>query len=172
MAELTPRERLQPALLDRLTDDDPQNKLESREKRVMTKAQLRQAVLRDLGWLFNATALASPADFDRYPNVRRSVVNFGLPALSGKTASTVEIADLERAVREAILDFEPRLLADSLSVRAVVTENQLDHHNVIGIEIQAQLWAQPMPLEMFVRTEIDLETGRVEIADLARVRDV
>ena len=46
----------------------------------------------------------------------------------------------------------------------------LEHHNVIGVEISGQLWAQPVPLELLVRTEIDLETGQVEIADLAPSR--
>jgi type VI secretion system protein ImpF len=43
---------------------------------------------------------------------------------------------------------------------------------VIGVEIRSQLWAQPVPFELLVRTEIDLETGKVEIADLARSRAV
>ena len=55
MAELTPLERLQPALLDRLSDDAPQVKVESREARVISRQRFRQAVLRDLAWLFNAT---------------------------------------------------------------------------------------------------------------------
>jgi type VI secretion system protein ImpF len=170
MADLTPRERLQPALLDRLTDDRPDRAKDAREMRVMTKAQLRQAVLRDLGWLFNATNLESGESLARYPHVRRSVVNFGLPALSGRTASTVGVSELERGIREAILAFEPRLLPDSLVVRAIITESQLDRHNVVAVEIEGQLWAQPVPLEMLVRTEIDLETGRVEIADMGRSR--
>ena len=45
----------------------------------------------------------------------------------------------------------------------------MDHHNVIGVEISGQLWAQPVPLELLVRTEIDLETGQVEVADLEAV---
>ena len=36
-----PQERLQPALLDRLTDDEPDKKLEPREQRVMSKTPLR-----------------------------------------------------------------------------------------------------------------------------------
>jgi type VI secretion system protein ImpF len=32
------------------------------------------------------------------------------------------------------------------------------------------LWAEPVPIELLVRTEIDLETGLVEIADLAPTR--
>ena len=171
MAEqLTPQERLQPALLDRLTDDEPDKKLEPREHRVLSKTRMRQAVLRDLAWLFNATKLESGAGMERFPFARRSVINYGLPALSGQTASTVEIQDLERDLRQAILDFEPRILPQTLAVRAIVEISALDHHNVIGIEIHGQLWAQPVPIELLIRTEIDLETGKVQIADLAPSR--
>jgi type VI secretion system protein ImpF len=168
--QLTPQERLQPALLDRLTDDEPDKKLEPRERRVMSKSRMRQAVLRDLSWLFNATKLEKGGNLARAPYARRSVINFGLPALSGLTASTVEIADLERMIRQAILDFEPRILPESLRVKAIVETGTLDHHNVIGIQIEGHLWAQPVPVDLLVRTEIDLETGRVEIADLGSAR--
>lgn len=167
--KLTPQDQLQPALLDRLTDDEPDKKLEPRMQRVISKRRLREAVLRDLAWLFNTTRLDPNMDAATLPNVRRSVVNFGLPALSGQTASTIEVPDLERAIRQAILDFEPRILPESLRVRALETAG-LDHHNVIGVEISGQLWAQPLPLELLVRTEIDLETGQVEVADLAPTR--
>jgi type VI secretion system protein ImpF len=161
------QDRLQPALLDRLTDEAPEKKLELREERVISRARLRQAVLRDLAWLFNATRLEAAVDLSRVANVRRSVVNFGLPSLSGQLASTLDITDLERGIRQAILDFEPRILPETLQVRAVVQESHLDHHNVLGVVIQGQLWAQPVPLDMLIRTEIDLETGNVQLADLA-----
>ncbi len=171
MAEqLTPQERLQPALLDRLTDDEPEKKLELRENRVLSKHRLRQAVLRDLAWLFNATRLETGTSLAKTPYARRSVINFGLPALSGETASTLEITDLERAIRQAILDFEPRILPETLQVQALVELSEMDHHNVIGVEIHGQLWAQPVPLELLLRTEIDLETGKVQISDLATSR--
>lgn len=170
MAELTPQERLQPALLDRLTDDEPDKKQEARENRVLSKSRLRQAVLRDLAWLFNATRLESGTDLSGVPHARRSVINYGLPALSGRAASSLDVTELERAIREAILDFEPRILPATLRVRALLVANQIEHHNVIGVEIHGQLWAQPMPLELLVRTEIDLETGKVEVADLLASR--
>ena len=171
MAEqLTPQERLQPALLDRLTDDEPDKKLEPREQRVLSKSRLRQAVLRDLTWLFNATKMESNAAMAKWPHARRSVINFGLPALSGQTASRIEIQDLERDIRQAILDFEPRILPESLDVKALVELSSLDHHNVIGIQIHGHLWAQPVPIELLIRTEIDLETGKVQISDLPTAR--
>jgi type VI secretion system protein ImpF len=170
MADLTPLERLQPALLDRLTDEEPDKTQESRERRVMSKARLRQAVLRDLGWLFNATSIERGDDFARAPFARRSVVNFGLPVLSGRLASSLSAPDLERQIREAIVQFEPRILPSSLDVRAMLHPDQLDHHNVLGVEIRGHLWAQPLPVELFVRTEIDLETGKVQIQDLLSSR--
>ena len=168
MAELTPQERLQPALLDRLADNEPDKKLEPREERVMTRARLRQAVLRDLAWLFNTTKLDSHQDFTGYPFAGCSVINFGLPALSGETASTLDVIELERSIKQAIIDFEPRIDPASLQVEAVVTDLQLDRHNVISVQIRGNLWAQPVPLELLLRTDVDLETGQVEIRDLAR----
>jgi type VI secretion system protein ImpF len=167
---LTPQERLQPALLDRLTDDEPGTSAEPLTARVMSKRRLRQSVLRDLAWLFNATRLESVVDLSSLPYVRQSVLNFGLPALSGKGASSLDLTDLTRAVREAIVSFEPRILPATLRVTTLLEPGALDHHNVIGVEIHGHLWAQPVPLEFLVRTEFDLETGKVQIADLIPAR--
>ena len=168
MPELSPQERLQPALLDRLIDNEPEKKLEPREARVMTKPQLRQAVLRDLAWLFNTTKLDSHQDFTGFPFAEHSVVNFGLPSLSGETASTLDIIELERSIKQAIIEFEPRITPSTLQVEALVTDLQLDRHNVISVQIRGELWAYPVPLELLLRTDVDLETGQVEIRDLAR----
>ncbi len=167
---LLPQDRLQPALLDRLTDDEPDKKQEPREARVLSKTRMRQSVLRDLAWLFNATRFEAVADLAAVPYVRRSVLNFGLPALSGTTGSALDLTDLARAIRDAVLTFEPRILPATLQVRTLLEAGALDHHNVIGVEIQGELWAQPVPLEFLVRTEFDLETGKVQIADLAPSR--
>jgi type VI secretion system protein ImpF len=167
MAEqLLPQDRLQPALLDRLTDDEPDKKQEPREARVLSKNRMRQSVLRDLAWLFNATQLDAVADLTKLPQVRRSVLNFGLPAMSGRTASSLDVTDLTRALREAILTFEPRILPASLEIKTLMEAGALDHYNVVGVEIHGQLWAQPVPLEFLVRTDFDLETGKVRITDL------
>ncbi len=167
MAEqLLPQDRLQPALLDRLTDDEPDKKLEPREARVLSKRRLRESVLRDLAWLFNATQLEAVDALAKAPYVRRSVLNFGLPAMSGKAASSLDVTDLTRAVRDAILNFEPRILPSTLEIKTLLEGGELDHHNVIGVEIHGQLWAQPVPLEFLVRTDFDLETGKVRITDL------
>lgn len=167
MANLAPQERLQPALLDRLIDDHPDQKQEVRESRLITSKKLRVAVLRDLAWLFNCTR-QSDEELDplAYPHAARSVVNYGLPSLAGTTLSGIDAGSLETRIREAILLFEPRLVAETLVVQALVSEKASDHHNQIQIEIQGNLWAQPIPLEMLLRTEMDLESGEVRIQDM------
>jgi type VI secretion system protein ImpF len=165
MAELTQKERLQPSLLDRLTDNDPERKLESREARVLTPSRLRDCVRRDLAWLFNTTHLEAMQSLSDYPAVARSVVNFGMPDMAGRTITGVNTTVLEQAIRRAVLDFEPRLVAKTLRVRLTVDDKQMSH-NAMSFDIEAELWAQPLPLRLFLRTAIDLEGGTIDVRDL------
>ena len=158
------QDRLQPSLLDRLTDDDPHLKQESRERRVISIKKLREAVVRDLGWLLNTGDLGSVQDLTDYPRVAESVLNYGLPSLAGQTASSVDVRSIERALRQSILNFEPRILRRSLKVRIVVDDGKMSHNAVI-FDIEGQLWAQPAPLSFMVRTEVDLETGGFTVQD-------
>ncbi|HEX6708659.1 MAG TPA: type VI secretion system baseplate subunit TssE [Albitalea sp.] len=163
------RNRLQPALLDRLTDDHPGERAEADDHRVMSKAQLRQAVLRDLGSLFNAVQPLGAQAADAHPLLADSVLNFGLPPLSGQLASKLDVAAVEAAIRQAIVRFEPRILPDTLVVQALEATSVLDTHNVIEFEIRGHLWSQPVPLEILLRTQLDLEAGQVEVRDAASV---
>lgn len=164
---LPPRERLLPALLDRLTDLEPGLATEAVQQRVMTRGQLRAAVLRDLGWLLNAVQPLLPQQQADHPLAATSVLNYGLPPISGQLASRIDITQVERELRSALIRFEPRLLEESLSVQAQEFSGALDTHNIIEFRIHALLWAQPEPLELLLRTELDLEAGQVRVHDLS-----
>jgi type VI secretion system protein ImpF len=163
MPELTHKERLQPSLLDRLSDDEPDVSIESREKRVLSQERLRASVLRDLTWLFNTTNMAALVDLAGHPNVAKSVLNYGLPDLAGHTATGIDVAKLEGLLRRAICDYEPRLIQRTVRVHLVVDQNTMSH-NSMRFEIEAELYAQPLPLQLYLRTEIDLEDGDVRVA--------
>jgi type VI secretion system protein ImpF len=169
MAEPAAVQRLQPSLLDRLTDDTPEATQEGREKRVMSPAQLRRSVERDLGWLLNTVNLAAVQNLDAYPEVARSVVNFGMADLTGRTAASIKPGPLEEHLTQVIRDFEPRLIPGSVKVRLVVDDEKMSH-NAMRFDIQAELWAQPIPLHLFLRTEIDLESGTVHVTEADRGR--
>ena len=159
-------ERLQPALLDRLTDREPDAREESRNRRIVSLKRLRESVMRDLGWLFNTAAMSVTEDLSAFPEVERSVLNYGIPDLSGRISSSIDIRELERAVKQAIWDFEPRILRNTLRVRVELEQDEMNR-NCLVFEIDGELWAQPTPTRLFLKTEVDLENGSVTIADQA-----
>ncbi len=164
MAELTTQERLQPSLLDRLIDDEPDQSDESRERRVLSLSRLRESVLRDLGWLLNTTHLEVVENLDQYPYAAKSVLNFGLPELTGTSRSNLNREDIKRRLRESIIAFEPRLRRQTLDIRITHASDD-SHTRLLEFEIDAELQAKPVSLSLFLKTEIDLESGTFEIID-------
>lgn len=167
MAELSPQERLQPALLDRLTDHDPGQKIESRDRRVISVQRLRECIRRDLAWLLNCGRLESVMNLDEYPEVTNSVLNYGIPDLSGASLAGANTVLIENAVRAAIVKFEPRLLRNSLKV-SVTTDSSSMNRNSMTFKIECEMWAQPVPLSLYLQTELDLETGDVSVKEGGR----
>jgi type VI secretion system protein ImpF len=165
MAELTPKERLQPSLLDRLTDDEPDKRQESMDKRVLSPQRLRESVRRDLTWLFNTPNLSTIQDLSDYPDVERSTLNFGIPDLSGRAASSIDSAALVRLLRRAIWDFEPRLLRNTVKVQVAVDPEQ-HSPNAMCFTIEAELWSQPLPMRLYLRTELNLEDGEAQVTEV------
>jgi type VI secretion system protein ImpF len=165
MAELSTKEKLQPSLLDRLTDEESDSLQEARDKRVLSMRGLRKAVLRDLGWLFNTTGLSSLQDMEKFPLAAQSVINYGFPDLSGKTSSGLDLAEVERRLRQAIWDYEPRISRDTLQVRASAIDDGGGNHNQIIFEVHGELWGQPLPERLYLKTELDLEMGEIRVFD-------
>ena len=164
MAELTSQERLQPSLLDRLTDDEPDSSNESRGRRVLSMQRLRVAVLRDLASLLNTGHLETVEDLEDFPEVRNSVLNFGMPDITGLSIAGTDTVGLEKAVRDAIIKFEPRIAARSLSISIVKDAAGMSRNSMV-FNISGQLWAEPTPITLYLKTEVDLETGGVTVRD-------
>jgi type VI secretion system protein ImpF len=162
MADPTLLERIQPCLLDRLTDDEPDNPRESRTARVISPARYRDAVMRDLRWLFNTSSRLDPEELADFPEVARSVISYGIRDLCGRVSTSLDVSELERELTEAVLRFEPRILPESVRVRAISQANY-NSPSVLSFEISAELWANPLPEHLFIKTEIDLETGHCRL---------
>lgn len=166
MADLTPIERLQPCLLDRLTDDEPTKSVESSRERIVSLQRYRNGVLRDLGWLFNSSAFLydeGPEAFKaKYPKAHDSVINFGIRQLCGVV--TPDVQSLQEDLEAAIRFFEPRVLSRSLNVH-VDTER-----NLVMVDVEGDLWALPLPERLHVRTTLDVETGQSMLGDVLHGR--
>jgi type VI secretion system protein ImpF len=168
MAEITSRERLQPSLLDRLTDNAPETRRESFDQQTLTFPQLRQAVLRDLAWLLNTTNLAATDGLTGAPLALKSTINYGVPVIAGLVDTSGRLKSIESGIVAALRAFEPRIKPETLVVR--LRESRGDRATpTITFEIEGELWAQPVPEQLFLETSIELETRLAVVTD-ARTR--
>jgi len=135
---------------------------EGLDRQLFTMKRLRDSVFRDLEWLMNANNAESTEDLEAFPEVRRSVYNFGLPNLAGKPMSSIDVESLSGQVAAAISFFEPRLS----SVR-VTPEQRIPGSAsfALAFQVEAELWGQPLPQHIVMRTSIDLDTGVVSVSD-------
>ena len=168
MSELAARERLQPSLLDRLTDSAPEHRRETLDQQTLSMQQLRQGVLRDLAWLLNTTNLATSEEIDPNSLTAASTLNFGIPGFTGMVGTSHRMTALEADIAAAIRTFEPRIRPETLVVR-LRPPNEDSPTAALVFEIQGELWAQPVPQQLFLETAIELET-RLAVVTEASVR--
>ena len=137
---------------------------------VVTPEVLREAVRRDIEMLFNIERLqadyllteeeeltvTSPDTLlDDFPEVRSSVLNFGVPSFSGRKGSDFDKNDLAREIRQVLRNFEPRLRSDTIKVEVSHAEKE-----GMRIDIDAVLLLSPVPERLRLSTMIDLENGQ------------
>jgi len=164
MGQWSLKERLQPSLLDRLTDLEPHKSAESSAKQSMSQKDFKAAVIRDLGWLLNSVSLDVCVDLEPYPEVQHSVLNYGLPDISGHTASTIDVKTVETSVKQAIFDYEPRIIRNSLRVKVHANPDDMSHNSMV-FEIQGAVFGQPSPFQVVLRSELDLEVGEFKVTE-------
>ncbi len=137
---------------------------------VVTPDILREAVRRDIEALFNVERFQSrpiltdlelqgreaPEDLIAdFPQARLSVLNYGVPAFSGRRAADFDLDALARELREVVAVFEPRLKRDTIRVK-VGTGDKLG----MRIQIEGTLLLSPVPERLRLSTTIDLDSGR------------
>lgn len=123
---------------------------------------LRATIRRDLGWLLNVANFESLNDLEPYPEVKTSVVNYGLPALSGQTMLKRTLHERAREIRKAIRTFEPRLDNATLKVDLLEVDEQSATVTFV-IEGDITAAAQAMPVKF--RTELNPETAAVDVQE-------
>lgn len=163
------------ALLDRVLELEGARRLELRRTVVLSARELRRSVLRDLQSLLNTTAAEEDPDGDgesslsRHPAAQASVLNYGIPALAGRVRTLDDFAELAQRIERAIERHEPRLR--DVRVRPAEAEGAAGADALaspMDLVIEGELWGHPIAEHLLVRTVLDLDAGRVEVADPER----
>lgn len=155
-----------PTLIDRLQDDAPNRITESPQEYLFGAQSMRGVIKRDLNLLLNTTNIGNGIDEKMLSGVTSSVVNYGIPALSGEYIADRNWIKVERMIRKAIFDFEPRLIPDSLSLRPLTDNQNSNHYNILLFELTALIHWSPYPLEFRIQSAFDLETDKVNLLQI------
>lgn len=131
-------------------------------QRVVSMRQLRESVLRDLAWLLSTSSFDTDRSLTAWPEVERSVVNFGLPSIAGHGIASFDAAGAAARLQKAIQVFEPRL--SHVHVTSETESGRMDR-NALVFRVEAELWGQPTPQRLLLRTQIDIESTDVVITD-------
>jgi len=141
--------------------------LEPVDRRMLSRQKLRELVHRDLGWLFNSMSLDAEQDLTGYPEVERSVVNYGMPSFAGRNASSIDPTEAAERLRRAVETFEPRLR--DVRVRPLQTARgepqEPGREGTLEFAVEAELWGQPLSQQMSLRTRIDTMSGDVSVIE-------
>lgn len=154
-------DRLQPSLLDRLTDDEPGSLKETRDSRVIDVPRLRDIIQRDLDWLLNTNNMQDVYDVSKLPRVAKSVLNYGVSPTAGDYSTSEQAERIRKSIGRAIETYEPRIVKGSIHVELRHEKSAGEMH--VAFDIRADMWAQPMPLELYLRSRVDLTTGEVSM---------
>ena len=161
MADKMMSERLQPSLLDRLTDEDPSNLTETREARVIDIRRLREIVQRDLSWLLNTNNNDGWINPQRHPLAAKSVLNYGVKDVAGDFAAKDRAQLIRKSIALAIENYEPRIRKGSAHVE--IRSENISRDTIISFDIRADMWAEPIPIELYLRSSVDVTTGQVSL---------
>jgi type VI secretion system protein ImpF len=172
--------RLNPTLFDKLVTDNDLSGLrgdelekveESREAmryysvprlERFNAAALRATVRRELAWLLNTTNLNAAIDLDDYPEVQTSVLNYGVPDMTGKPLTRRLILQRGREIRAAIRAFEPRIDEKSLIVDPAESTDRLNSFTyVIKGDVSSAVAALPVKF----RTDVEADTGAATVRE-------
>ena len=135
---------------------------ETSEQRFATGRRLRELVSRDLSLLLNASSMETLTDLETVPHVRTSVLNFGMPSLVGRMASSIGHAELARTLETVIRRFEPRLMRVRVTPETPGADAESQE---ISFLVDAELWGQPAPHQVLLRTQIDTGSGKVRVSE-------
>jgi len=150
--------RITPSVLDRLFDDAPLEVRDYLPAGLQALERLRHAVVRDLEGLLNSRA-QSALDLNAFPELARSVVNYGLPDFSTLSAvSQTDQARIRTEIQLVIARFEPRL--KQVKVHLV----QQEQTSAFSFRIEALLHIESLSEPVAFDVVLDVATQLYQIA--------
>jgi type VI secretion system protein ImpF len=147
-----------------LRDDAGERVVAQRRKTArvaITEPALRREVARDLEALVNTVALESTLDLRAFDEVRRSVLNFGLPDFVHRAIDEISVDDIKGELEAVLLAYEPRLVANTVKVSR---DTSLDTAALkVRFIIRADLVCEPLNVPIEFVADVELDSTKITI---------
>lgn len=152
--------RIEPSILDRLIDMEPQASREAPRSQAQSLADLKKAVKRDLEWLLN-TRHNGIEIADTLEEVNESLAVYGLPDLTSTSCrNSFEQNRLGRSIENALRIFEPRFVNVRVSFEPIdYSDRQL------RFRIDAHLDIEPVPEPISFDTVLQVGSGEFGVSE-------
>jgi type VI secretion system protein ImpF len=127
----------------------------------ISEGELRRLVNADLVDLFNTTNLGAVEDLSEAPEVRKSVLNYGIPDLAHRSLQDSANVEIAKEIEVALFNFEPRLARKSIKARLDPTVDPEELR--VRFLVSAELRLQPTNVQMQFVAELELDSGKIRI---------
>jgi type VI secretion system protein ImpF len=152
---------IQLGILDRLLDFEPETRSEPPISRAESLRRFRMAVKRDLEALLNTVRVSFDIP-ESYPELRKSLLNYGLPDVSSMSLqSPTDERRLLRGLELAIEMFEPRLSRAKVTSSETITSSM----QAVRFHVEAILLIDPAPERIAFDTVLEISKGAYSVKE-------
>jgi len=127
----------------------------------ISESMLRREVARDLDSLMNTIAFESAEDLSGFDEVRKSILNYGLPDIARRSIDEHSVDEIQNEIKNALMNYEPRLARDSI---------RASRDKTVGVEelkvrfvVQAELYCEPVNVPVEFVADIELDSGNIQV---------
>jgi type VI secretion system protein ImpF len=130
----------------------------------ITEKLLRDEVKLDLEQLMNTIAFEAGDDLSSFPEVRKSILNYGIPDMASRSLDEAAVNNLTREIEAALARYEPRLVKESIKV---IRDNTAD---AVGLKLRfvvhADLFCEPVHVPVEFVADVEGGSGKIAISRL------
>ena len=120
---------------------------------------LRATVRQEIGWILNTTNLESVVPLDPYPQIKTSVLNYGVSGPGrGRALTSRVIQERGHQIRDAVRAFEPRMDPNSLRVEPTTS---MERENAITYVIRGDVTSAVRAMPVEFKTDVEFDTATV-----------
>jgi type VI secretion system protein ImpF len=127
-------------------------------------AVLRRELAEDLASLLNTTNLESAEDLADVPEVRRSILNYGISDLAAITSDSLPAAVMTARLKDFLDTYEPRLVPGTISVKPEPAAD--DASGRLRFHVSADMYSTPVDVSIEFVAEVEVDGGQVKILKL------